>query len=70
LVLLCFYLWISLPKSLLLLLEKRFPEVDESKEDKESNIKTVESLTWFKWLFFVLGALPPVVKLMAITGVL
>jgi hypothetical protein len=51
-----------------LLIEKRFPE-DEAEQGDENNITAVEKLTWLRWLFFVLGVLPPAVKLAAMTGV-
>lgn len=54
---------------MLLLLDMRFSDA-ESEENGESTFREVEKLTALRWLFFLVGTLPPAIKLAAMEGVL
>jgi hypothetical protein len=52
-----------------MLLRERFPpNLADEEPDSENGIRAIEKMTWLRWLFFVLGTLPPAIKLMAMGG--
>jgi len=51
------------------LLHRRFDQYYEE-EESEIAIQDLEKLTWFRWVFFVFGTFPPVLKLTAMENVL
>jgi hypothetical protein len=53
-----------------MLLQTRFSNTSADEElDSDSGIRTIEKMTWLRWLFFVLGTLPQAIKLMVMSDV-
>jgi hypothetical protein len=56
-------------ESLQALLEDRFSDASEDNGGDEGGLQSLERLTWLRWMFFVLGTLPPTIKLASMRGV-
>jgi hypothetical protein len=53
-----------------MLLQTRFSNTSADEElDSDSGFRTIEKMTWLRWLFFVLGTLPQAIKLMVMSDV-
>jgi hypothetical protein len=62
------YLRLPLREVLGLVLHDRFDDYSDE-DNREDGIQSLERLTWFRWLFFVLGGLPMAIKLGSMQGV-
>jgi hypothetical protein len=63
-------LWVSPARSLRLLREARFPLAEEGDDiNPDDDLARLVSMTWLRWIFFVVATLPMAVKLMVMTGV-
>lgn len=74
------YQRLSFTEALGIALHRRFTEnrdvrfqttcpILESKETETEGIQKLERMTWLRWLWFVLGTLPPAIKLLSMRGV-
>lgn len=54
-------------ESLQVLLDERFSDAED--DDPQGGFRSLERLTWLRWLFFILGTLPPTIKLASMGGV-
>jgi hypothetical protein len=45
------------------------PEREREFEGEAEGILSLEKMTWLRWLWFILGTLPPTIKLMAMKGI-
>ncbi len=45
----------------------QLPGQDE--DDEAEGVQSIERMTWLRWLWFILGTLPPAIKLFSMTGV-
>ena len=59
---------ISLHKSLKMTIHERYQENENTNEESEG-LQSLEKQTWLRWVFFLVGALGPSIKLMALQGV-
>ena len=48
--------------------EPRVHDDDDDDEEAET-LHSLETMTWLRWLWFILGTLPPAIKLMSMRGV-
>jgi hypothetical protein len=42
---------------------------DDDDDEETETLHSLETMTWLRWLWFILGTLPPAIKLMSMTGV-
>jgi hypothetical protein len=42
---------------------------DDNEEEEAETVYSIEAMTWLRWLWFILGTLPPAIKLMSMSGV-
>lgn len=79
-VILITYQKLSFMDALGILLHKRFNEKESMRlqttdqiltlnETETEGIQTLERMTWLRWLWFILGTLPPAIKLLSMRGV-
>jgi hypothetical protein len=62
-----------------LILHERFNTADHAEgqqvvlhndeDDGTGSVQSLEAMTWLRWLWFILGTLPPAIKLMSMSGV-
>jgi len=51
--------------------EGQRPAIHDDDDDEEAEtLHSLETMTWLRWLWFILGTLPPAIKLMSMRGVL
>jgi hypothetical protein len=49
--------------------EEQQPAIFNDDDEETETLHSVEELTWLRWLWFILGTLPPAIKLMSMSGV-
>jgi hypothetical protein len=43
--------------------------LQDGNDEEAETVHLVEAMTWLRWLWFILGTLPPAIKLMSMSGV-
>jgi hypothetical protein len=77
---LCLYRELRLAEAVGVILHERFNSDDDhhqpssqilaaADDDEVEGVQSLEKKTWLRWLWFILGTLPPTIKLLAMRGV-